>query len=327
MAMLIGVAAFAQNSYTFSTYTSPYTELVNSTPVDLSDDEGDPWDESNFVVPFGFDFQIGGETYNSTFQIEGGAVMAFGDFMDIEFGEFSQFGLLEDLIDGAALNGSDSSFISYEVVGQPGNKIAKIQYKDAAFYYEVSDSEPSAENRINFQLWFYEENGVMEIHFGESNIPDPDLVYFYSGPIVAIAINLNYDTGSFDYGAALSGNPLNPTFYEFYNMNGDEDGSEFHLDSTPLSGRVYRFSSSTTSGLIDAETTKFAIYPTIAESEIWVKDANVANATYRIMDIAGKEIQTGKLQTDTNIDISSIKKGLYIISIDGMSTTVKFIKR
>src|SRR5690606_4090803 len=74
------------------------------------------------------------------------------------------FGLYDDFADAAAIEGLSTSEITYNTTGDIGNRITKIQYKDAAFYEEVNGPEPAAENRMSFQLWFYEDNGIMEIH-------------------------------------------------------------------------------------------------------------------------------------------------------------------
>ncbi len=327
VAMLFGVAAFAQNSYTLTTYTSEYSNLIDSTPADLSDEGGEPWDDPNFVIPFGFDFEIGGETYNSAFQIDYGAFMAFGDIANIETDQFQVFGIYDDIADLAEIESQEPSLINYVIDGEPGNKIAKIEYTNAGFYDAINADEPAVENLTNFQLWFYEANGIMEIHFGESNIPDMDLAYFQnSGPTIACGLNYLYNSETVDYGATVKGDPINPSLFEYTDLGATYVQGTNSLNVTPASGRVYRLTPSIETGVDDVNLPEFSIYPTIAKSEIWVKDVKVDNATYRIMDITGKEIHAGKLQTKTSINVSSLRSGLYIISIDGVGNTSKFIK-
>lgn len=330
VAMMVHVASFAQTSYTLSTYTSPYAELTNATPVEIiqeEDWEEEYWDDPLFFIPLEFDFEAGDATYNSLIQLGGGAEILIGNinYEDTLLTSLTVniFGLIDDLADRAAIPGLPSSEITHNTTGNAGNRITKIQYKDAGFAEEIYWSDSTADNTINFQLWFYEENGILEIHFGESNIIDPDLIFYENpGPGIAIGSNLNFEDENAGWGALVIGDPANPSLLQgdFYDVEGS-------LNAMPESGRVYRFTPSLTIGLDNTKAPEFSIYPTIAKSEIWVKDTNVANATYRIMDIAGKEIQKGKLETETSIDVSSFKTGLYIISIDGMNSSAKFIKR
>ncbi len=326
VAMLLGLSAFAQNSYTLSTYNSTYTELTNPTPVEFMFDDGEPWDDSFFTVPFGFNFQIGGETFTSTSQLGSGALMGFGDILDPGLEELTFFGLNDDLVDGATIEGLDSSFISYTVTGLPNNKIAKIQYKNAAFYAETASPEPAAENRINFQIWFYEDDGIMEIHYGESNIPDPQMVFYGNdGPGAVLVLGLNFDGETLDYGAAIFGDPTSPSLAEFTIIPEDEE--QAGLSGIPASGRVHRLAPSNPLGIFNVKAPEFSVYPTITESELWVKGETNANANYRIMDITGKQVLAGRMQNQNVINVSNLNAGVYLFSIDGMSSAAKFIKK
>lgn len=329
MSMLLGAVSFAQTTYTISTYTSPYSELTNSTPVEIiqeEDWEEEYWDDPLFFIPLEFGFKVGELSYNAIIQFGGGSEMMIANLnladTLLNSQAISIFGIIDDLADRAAIPGLPSSEITHNTTGTEGNRITKIQYKDAGFSQEIYWSDSTAENRISFQMWFYEDNGLLEIHFGESNIIDPELIFYDNpGPGVAIGSNIDFDDELSGWGALVIGDPANPSLLQgdFYDIEGT-------LNATPESGRVYRFTPSLSTGLADAKAPEFSIYPTIAKSEIWIKDANVINATYRIMDISGKEILTDKFQTETSIDVSNLKTGLYIISIDGMSSAAKFIK-
>lgn len=329
-AMLVSAMSFAQTTYTLSTYTSPYAELTNATSVEIIEEEGweeEYWDDPLYFIPLEFGFEVGDITYNTLIQFGGGAEILIGDLnladTMLNMPTVNIFGLIDDLADGAAIPGAPASTITYNTTGIPGSRITKIQYKDAAFYEEVYWADSSAENRISFQLWFYEENGIMEIHHGESNITDPELVFYENpGPGIVIGSGFDFDNEEAGWGAVVTGAPTNPTLFEgnLYEIEGA-------LNAMPESGRVYRFTPGETIGLENAGSPEFSIYPTLATSEIWVKDTNVANATYRILDISGKEIQTGKLRHEAGIDVSSLKTGLYLISIDGMNSAAKFLKK
>lgn len=325
IATLLSVATFAQTSYSLTAYSSAYEELTNSIPVEFLEDEGH-WDDPTFIIPFGFDFQIGDQTYNSSMQFGSGAMMGFGDFFNPGTTSITFFGLTDDFADGATLEGLDSSIISYQIVGNTGNKIAKIQYKNAAFYEEIDSPEAAAENRMDFQLWFYELDGIMEVHYGNFNVPDPELVFYGNvGPSTALAINYGLISETLDYGAAIVGSPENPTLVSFTAVPDDE--FEVSLNAMPVSGQVHRLTPGSSVGILDVKAPEFSIYPTLAQSEIWVKDARQANATYRILDITGKEVKIGKLETNNSINVSNLNAGVYLMSIDGMGNAAKFIKQ
>ncbi len=323
--MLIGVSAFTQDPYVLSTYTSPYAELTNSTQADLSSEDEDYWDDPEFPVPLGFDFTINGESYSNTTQVGYGALFLFGD---INTFEGQVFGVYDDIIDAAGIDGEASSEISYKTEGLAGNQIAKIQYSNSAFYEEVEGEFPSADNRTNFQVWFYEDGGIMEVHFGASNIPDPQLVYLGNpGPTISLALDLEEDDDEnqvFTYGAAASGSLADPGLSTFTSFDEDILPS---LNAVPESGRVYRFTPSNPLGIFNPKAPEFSIYPTITESNLWVKGETNANANYRIMDITGKEVLAGRMQNQNVINVSNLNSGVYLFSIDGMSSAAKFIKK
>lgn len=328
VAMMAGMTSVAQITYSLSTYTSAYSELENATSVAIVDDyEEEYWDDPLFFIPLEFGFEAGEVTYNSLVQIGSGAeiLIANLNYEDTLLSDplVNIFGFIDDLVDRGAVPGLPSSTITYSSTGNEGSRIMKLQYKDAGFYEELVINDSASENRINFQLWFYEENGILEVHHGESNITDPELVFWDNpGPGIAIGTGFDFENGDAGWGALVTGDPTNPTLFEgnFYEMEGA-------LNAMPESGRVYRFTPGETIGLINASSPEFSIYPTLATSEIWVKDTNIANATYRILDISGKEIQTGKLRNEAGIDVSSLKTGLYLISIDGMNSATKFLKK
>ena len=321
IAMLIGVSAFAQNSYTLSTYTSSYTELTNATLMEEFDVDDDSWDDPFFTVPFGFNFAMNDQTYPSTSQVDVGAFFLFGDLFS---GEQQGFGLIDDITDGDNIEGLPSSEISYTVDGVPGSQIAKVQYMDAAFYDEVFGNEPAAENRMDFQLWFYEDGGILEVHFGASNIPNPELVFFgNAGPSIVVGLGVEGMGTTIEYGAAITGDPSNPSLAVLETTGEDPPG----LGGMPENGRVYRLTPATPVGLFDAKAPEFSIYPTITESELWVKGETNAKANYRIMDITGKEVLAGRMQNQNAINVSNLNSGVYLFSIDGMSSAAKFIKK
>jgi len=326
ISMLAGGAAFGQTSYTLSTYTATYTELANPTLVEMNDHDEDTWDDPFFSVPFSFEFSIANETFNSTMQIGAGAMMAFGDIMNMEDSLIHIFALTDDIVDGDFIEDLPSSEISYTTEGAVGNRIAKIQYQNVAFYEEVNSPEAAAENRMNFQLWFYENGGIIEIHFGSSNIPNPEIAFFGNpGPSVILAINLGIDEEDMDYGAIIMGDPTNPSLFDF--TSAPPDDLPTGLDGVPASARVYRLAPSSPLYVSDIRGSEFSVYPAITQSSLWIKGGMEGSTNYRVMDITGKVVLSGKIQNQNSINVSGLNAGVYLISMEGMSKAAKFIKQ
>ena len=317
-ALLIGTASFAQTSYTLDTYTSEYAPLNNPNVITEFGEDEEHWDDPEFEIPLGFNFAIGDQSYNTVLQMGSGATLGFFNFMT---STLNMFGFLDDFMDAGVLPGEAPSTISYKIEGNSGNRIAKVQYENAAFYEEINEMA-TATNRMTFQLWFYENGGVFEVHYGPSTISDPLLAFEgLLGPTVVVATNLDFNT--FDFAGVISGNPANPVLSVILS---DEDDDFEGLNSVPASGRVHRLIPSGVVGIVDAETPKYSVYPSPAQNHIWVKDAENSNAAYHITDITGKQIKAGNLSGNHPINVSDLNAGLYILSIDGMVNAVKFVK-
>jgi len=308
------VSVVCQGQYAFSTFTQAYTPLSNATPVDLQGD--DLWDDPEFTVELGFDFQLNGTSNSSLLQLDLGAGLG-----NIGNNEGNIFGYFSDLINGAAIEGAATSTITYETSGTPGDRIFKLQYANAAFYSEV-EGEGSADNLTNFQIWLYETDNAVEIHFGSSTISDPELVYEgFPGPQIGFFLGIPFDSFIPDYAYGLNGSPSNPTFGPI-----DIESFDFSLTGTPESGRVYRFVPSGTVSTENATDNPFSVFPTIATDVVNVKGVD-GNPVYRIFDLTGKEVASGRLDQNARIRVNSLIDGLYLISIDGMNKSAKFFKK
>jgi len=295
--------------YTFSTFTEDYNVLNEDQNLGVESD----WDDPIFNLPLGFDFQIGDMTVNSMTQEGLGAILISGSIDDGH-----AIGSNTDLIDGISLG--EGSFITYQVDGNVGERICKLQYANCAFYDEV-EIEGTAENRINFQIWLYESDHAIEFRYGPSNIPTPELAYFnLQGPNILVILDITEDGENIGSAFYLNGNPENPTF----ETNTDPEQIEISgLNGTPENGRVYRFAPSSLSTQ-NQDRESFSIYPTIASEEIWVDGIDYKGSTYSITNLTGQIVDTGVL-TENRIDVSSYRPGAYLINLG--ETSQKFIKQ
>lgn len=313
-AILAGTCAFSQ--YTLTAFSENYQPFANgTTPNGVF--EG--WDDPEFAIPLGFDFTMANTTFNTAMQVGLGSFIFGGNFSN-----GAGFGYLSDIIDGGQVPEGISSEITYTTTGSMGSQICKIQFANAAFYTEVADFN-TAENRTNFQIWFYEEDFSIEIRFGESNITMAPLVYEgASGPIIGIFTGISNDGETAEYAAALTGNPETPEL-ELIDV---EQGDIFStaLDGTPADGQVYRFAPTTVSTDDLEKQVEFSVFPNPTVDRVQIGGDLPQNTPYRISDVTGKIVKSGLYQQASTIDVMDLSPGIYLISVDGIATTQKFVK-
>lgn len=318
-ALFLNHLCFGQEPFVFSTFTEDYIELENGTPIDVFDMTDSTWDDPEFTVPLD-NFEIFGTVYDSTTQALFGGVMGF---FTPDAGYFDMFGTLAEIIDGSVLPGESASTIMYtSLIGSEYTETI-IQYSNVAFSAEVYESG-TTHNRMDFQIKLYTPSNVLEIQFGPSTIPDPELVFFGdSGPPILFANRINNNLGIENYGVGLSGNPADPTVVE---LNSLDVLNPERLDAMPESGRVYRFEPAST-GIASNAKPQFSIYPTLTSDYLYIEGSVEPNSTYRIVDLSGKEVKNGTIRSKGRVDVSRLKAGFYLFAVDGLSASAKFVKQ
>lgn len=313
-AFLVGTCAFSQ--YEVTAFTSDYQPLESGeTPIGVFDG----WDDPEFAVPLGFDFTMGTTTFNTLVQVGFGSFLLGGSPND-----GAVFGYLSDIIDGGQVSEGVPSEITYVTTGSPGSQICKIQFANVAFFTEVADFN-TAENRTNFQIWYYEEDLTLEMRFGESNITMAPLVYEgANGPIIGIFTGVADDAETAEYGAALSGNPETPEL-ELIDV---EQGDIFStaLNATPADGQVYRFAPTIVSTDDLESEIQFSVFPNPTVDRVQIGGELPQNTPYRISDVTGKIVKSELYHSASTIDVMDLSPGIYLISLDGITTTQKFVK-
>lgn len=210
--------------YTLTTLSEPYTDLTGATSIN----NGELWDDPEYVVPIGFAFELNGNMVTALQFFGSGSLLA-APAADPDL-LTAVFPFEMDLIDRGEINGTSISPLSYKVEGSPGSRICKIEWKNAGSFEELNEAN-SLDMFINFQLWLYEGSNRIEFHFGSNNINDPDL--FFGG-----------------FGIYLGTTDINPDTDELYNPHffGGTIDAPFLIESaepiegTPTPGTVYRLS-------------------------------------------------------------------------------------
>lgn len=219
--------------YSFSVSNGTYTELED--PVSLNN--GQVWNVLELGFPIGFNFPYFNSVVDSLFFFQDGSSSTLSS--SNEDGGIHQlfipFGAA--LVDRGYGTSVSQSPVSYKLFGLPGNRVLKIEWKNAGFYGELQFNGTTSDF-INFQMWLYEISGNIEVHYGPSlfNYPQFDFT-FESGPAVSLIPLYNWDQDIFSPNSLwLIGNPTNPemiasediyflggiiepnTIYEFHNL-------------------------------------------------------------------------------------------------------------
>ncbi|MDT8308289.1 MAG: T9SS type A sorting domain-containing protein [Bacteroidales bacterium] len=293
-------------TYDFSVDAGTYADLTGATSVN----NNVLWDDPEYAIPIGFGFQLYDLTTDSIYlgMGLGGTVSSVLNYMweaDYIICPFEA-----DLLDRGALTGISQSPISYILEGIAGNRIFKLEWKNAGFYDE-EDSLGTMNDYINFQLWLYEADNKIEFHYGPHMITDPFINYYgETGAIIGLA---DYD---FTDIYLLQGNPANPTMVD----------SIAFLNGTPANGTIYRFSKFGT-GVAHGNPVEniLTVMPNPAQQQFVVKTGSTnAKRSIRLIDSYGRVVKVvSDFQTDeVIIDRAGLVNGTYFVVLveDGKAT-------
>ena len=165
-----GMLAQPTSGFVLETLDQPYEALMGATelsPLYWDDDAG--WDDPEFTIPLGFDFEFSITSFSSLTQWDYGTSFYGGEAAD--FYTSALFFLLGevDLADlGNVENDSlGNSPIRWLTEGMPGEQVFTLEYVNAGLFDEVYSGEPlESYSSLNFQLRLFEATGVLEVHFG-----------------------------------------------------------------------------------------------------------------------------------------------------------------
>ncbi len=316
VALIVAVGSMAQTQYNFSAFNETYSNLSN--PITLSD--GDVWDDPEYIIPLGFDFQISTYTFNTLYIVSwglGGVVSSSSagtGFLPaiVPIGQ--------DIVSLTDLVGNSTSPITYKIDGAPGSRIAKIEWQNFGFFEDQTTAD-----FMNMQLWLYEGTNTIEYRFGPSAINSPNESFEgETGPSVALLSSYDFDNDELlDVAYVLTENTANPTVVEY--GPGDEI-NEGALTGAIPDGTVYRFTPGVL-GIQENFKLEFTIFPNPVQ-DILTISSNNTNQEVIFFNNLGQEIQMDRF-TETSYNVAGLRAGLYFIQIksDGAKVTKKFIKK
>jgi len=291
-------------NYSFTKSTGTYTNLTNA----VSLNNGEAWDDPSYDVPIPFLFTINNVPVTSLSFDGYGSMLVANSSVAYVYEIILPFEM--DILDRGYIDEFSLSPLSYKVEGTTGNRILKIEWNNVGSYEEYYELN-SLDMYINFQLWLYESNHNIEVHFGPSMIDQPHYFYFGDEPMVGI---LTFD----DYNEILSnvhllnGDPDNP---QFITGNVDLETETYILTGTPANGTIYRFSNV----LANIETidinSNISVYPNPVNNLLNIEQKNnLSSLSLTMFDITGRVVKT--VQTDKHIsiiDVSDLPQGMYFL--------------
>lgn len=306
--LTISTASFAQMPYDVSVKMRTYQPITNGTSVNGTT----IWDDDDFTVPLGFNFDIGGKATTDISFVA--SEMCFGALTGTQNGFYVTD---MDIFDRGDITGvSSRSPIRYEVVGTTPNRVFRYEVFNAGMYDEY-DLYGTDNDSINYQVWFYEIDNTVELHYGPSNISHPADYHYISGSAIVGYIK-DFDLDNFGLGKIyyLKGDPAAPTIDSADSNNPIMGG----LNSYPPNGTVYRFAPK---GLdvkkVSALDGQLAMVTNTSSTDVVINNNAKGSLTYSILSIDGASMNiTGKLTEGRNqIDISALAAGMYMLQVQG----------
>jgi len=305
--------------YTITILNEPFQELGET--ISLSN--GEIWDDPNYTIPLGFNFQLIDEVANSMVTAYPGSQLLLA-LEEQALNTVTPFG--DDIIDAGPNEKIGISPISYAVEGNEGSRIAKIEWLNVGFYDEFVELATTS-NRISFQVWLYEGSNIIEYRYGQNSIKNEDVAFAFGGPMVGMTKNFDLNNFVWESFWFLGGDPLNPTVSNFTDNVNPPDASIL-LNANIPDGLVYRFTPTFVSVPEVSSSQNLKVYPTRGNNNIQL-DWNGQNSNMIIYDISGRNVMSQQVSNGVQkIDISHFAAGTYLLSVidkEG-AHTIKFIK-
>lgn len=302
----------AQNYYNFTKSTATYTDL--STPTNMNG--GTPWIYDDFgPVASAFPVYIFGQTFSSFIFEDDNFILVKTSPNGDEYATLAPItAYVQDR--NTSGTGAGQSPISYKVEGTAGNRILKLELKNAGLEVEF-DGSGTTNLFINYQVWLYEADKSVEFHFGSNNVTN---VAMLNDEAIYWSILLHEGING-DKAGAVTGNVSTPSYGEY----ADQFQITTNLTALPAANTVYRFELNPLA-VNDQEKIEFSMFPNPTNDVLNLTFPEAVNKPYSVYDLMGREVLKGSLNnaTHSQINVSTLQKGSYILRIAG--STQKFVK-
>ena len=309
--LLTTLTVSAQNYYNFTKSTATYADLTGATSLT----NNAVWDFDFFgPITSPFNIDVFGQTYNTLnfeddyFYLESSTNANF--YSEI----FPVYAYIMDR--NVSGTGNGVSPISYKVEGASGNRILKLEVKNAGLEMEF-DSSGTTNLFLNYQIWFYEADKSIEYRYGSNNVTS---VASLNDEGVSYILLSHEDSNNIK-GGFVNGTITSPTYTEVTNPTSNPT----NLNGLPTANTVYRFALNPLA-VKDQEKIEFSMFPNPTNDVLNLTFPETVNKPYSVYDLMGREVLKGSLNntTQAQINVGTLQKGSYILRIAG--STQKFIK-
>ncbi len=309
--LLTTLTVSAQNYYNFTKSTATYADLTGATSLT----NNAVWDFDFFgPITSPFNIDVFGQTYNTLnfeddyFYLESSTNANF--YSEI----FPVYAYIMDR--NVSGTGNGVSPISYKVEGASGNRILKLEVKNAGLEMEF-DSSGTTNLFLNYQIWFYEADKSIEYRYGSNNVTS---VASLNDEGVSYILLSHEDSNNIK-GGFVNGTITSPTYTEVTNPTSNPT----NLNGLPAANTVYRFAVNPLA-VKDQEKIEFSMFPNPTNDVLNLTFPETVNKPYSVYDLMGREVLKGSLNntTQAQINVGTLQKGSYILRIAG--STQKFIK-
>lgn len=274
------------------------------------------WDEPEFQLPLGFDFEFFDITTNQLYSLAN----SFGIDLELNLDTdhiYQLIPFLSSLIDRGYQQDSALSPITYQTEGPPGQQIFTIEFKEAGLFEGTEDENGVFHDYISLQVKLFENRGDIVFHIGPYSIQEETQVVFEEkpGPIVGLLADSDYiPDGLFGELIFLQGDPLNPTI---------ETDTIAFLNWPIPENTVYRFCRLCTSVVKDFQySTQQYFYPNPTSGDIHFVENTDNDVMFpiRVVDINGRQV--GLWKSKDEISASDFAPGCYYVFLKIEDTMV-----
>lgn len=275
--VFISTGASAQLLYQLDTFHMNYQEMNSGTDVSSA-----AWDSSQMVtLPFGFKYFD--KQYNNLH------ISNYGVFFTDTGSDLFFFGLDDFIPQDLDIQLSP---ITFDITGDIGDQIVMVQYKNI----NEANADTGKIYTLNLQIWLFEKDNSIELHFGNSVINDPKYNRF--------DIGLDNEDGSYRYG--VTGNADAPILVEV-------DNNYTGISGFPTSGLVYRFEPKNWSS-IAFDVNEKHMFGSTGDGFVFKDDSKVE---LRVFDLNGKVLNTYSYDNQEGLKHYQLEysTGIYLLEI------------
>ncbi len=312
--LFIAASSLKSQPYYFSKANQSFEFLEDS----ISINNGALWSGfKTFTIPIGFAFKFMDKSF-STVKLEATGRLIF----DANHYYYADLFVVSGLQDKGIA--SSLSPLSYKLSGTTGNRILKIEIKNATFSKDLSST-------INYQIWLYENNSKLELHMGPNTIVNTANA-FTSGPYCGLFHVSTYSPLTYNYGLAIYGNPTTP--FDSTCIGTGINTFGLKLNNTLADGSVYQFSTITHSNntsTLNNSTPNFTLFPNPSNLNLNIQIKNSSNSIERVIvySVTGQELINYSNNTKlASVNVSNLPLGVYrvLIQTDKENYSSSFIK-